>query len=128
MRLPGQAKARLEVPDAGVGVVSGANRRGPCDEIKIHVLAIIRLTGCCQFVAQAEIQCQVVGNAPVVLPKYPKETVAQILVAAAAVPLLNIVRKTQHEVGDRAAVGSGVVASELTSEAKLACQTGCARK
>jgi len=86
VRLPGQAKTRLEVSDSGVSVVSRPYGRCSGDQVEIHILVVVGLTRGCQLIAKAKVQRQIVFDAPVVLGEYPKETIAQVLVSTAPFP------------------------------------------
>ena len=103
MRLPSQAETRLEVSDSGVGVVSRSNCRCPGDQIEIHILTVVGLARSCQLITKAQVQREIVFDAPVVLGEYPEQTVAQVFGPAPAISLLNILRETEHEVGNRIA-------------------------
>src|SRR5215471_6340016 len=123
-RLPCQAQARLDIADSIVGVVAGSDCRYASDQVEIDVLTVARGTSRDRLPAQSEIQRQIVFYAPVVLGEDAGEAVAQILVAAAAVSLLNVLRQTQHEIGHRTPMRGSIVARELAVEEKLPCQTG----
>src|ERR1051326_4414978 len=116
VRLPCQAEPGLEVANPVVGVVARPNRGLASDQVKIHILAIVGGARCNQLPAKAEIQRQIVFNAPVVLPKDTEETVAQVFISAAAISLLDILRKPEHEISDRTTVGRCSVTGELAIE------------
>src|SRR5438270_3826302 len=65
-------------------------------------------------------------HSPVILGKYSEQTIAQVFGSAAAVPLLNILRKAEHEIGNAIAGGRAIVTGELAIEDKLPSQSGIA--
>ena len=107
-RSPGDAHARLEVGDAVVLVVKRvavAPRAGLSGDVflarhQVEVgLAILNLVpGRVEFPAQAQVECQVRSDAPIVLVK-GSQRVGALTPRAAVDAALDFLRQTQHEIG-----------------------------
>src|SRR5262249_59206829 len=85
-RLPGQTKARLEVSNPLVGVIAETDLRFSGNQVEVYVLTVRRCAPRDHFIAEAEIQRQIVFDAPVILSEEAKKVVPQILVPAPAIP------------------------------------------